>query len=169
MSLKAYAAAVLLYATMQPAVADPFDPCLVGSWQADPVAFGQALAGAMGGGTAQMTSGQIVLDVLPSGVAFMDVSAVVIDLQAPGAPPSVLRMEGASSTQMNTAGISFWVDVTEYSIHATAEVMGMVMDVPVAGTDPGTAAGTYRCSADELAFMVDNPYPSIAPVWHRID
>lgn len=162
------AAMVCTMALSQAAMAE-MDPCMVGTWQADADAFGAALAATMGKGTATVTAGRIEMDVLADGTAFMDVKSVVIDTQPVGVPPSVIRMDGASSTQMTATGTDFWVEATEYNIQASAEVMGMVMDVPVAGTDPGSASGTYRCDGTQLRFDTDGPYPSIAPLWHRLD
>lgn len=142
-------AACCAFAT--PTLAD-VDPCLVGSWLADPEDMDQVMSQTLQGDV-WITGGSAVWDIPPSGEFRLTVDNLTMNVQIAGAPPFELTIDGYSAGMIDTVDGAFDAIVSEFDLVGRAAVLGDVLEYPFDSSTGafGSGSGIYGCTETGLA------------------
>ncbi|MBL4805670.1 MAG: hypothetical protein JKY31_00080 [Rhodobacteraceae bacterium] len=138
------------------------DSCLTGSWSPDMEEFTDQFNTIPGAENVEIT-GEILMIFTDDSGSYL-INDMIVDVQNPGAPRTVITMSGTSDFSVIADGGTFDFDLGEYEFSVSAELyLGgdepMFIDTPFTDeTAPmgGGVTGTYTCSGNNLSFQADN-------------
>lgn len=151
-----------------PSASAEVDTCLVGTWQANTQVFADTLVGVLGGGTAEVTHGALVMTVEDSGAMQFAAHDLAISYTVPGMPSVTLHLNGGSAHRLSARGNAYWMERVSYALDATADVRGEVIAIPISGGTQARSPGLFTCSEAELAFETDASGSQLPRLWRRV-
>lgn len=143
-----------------PAVAQQVDPCTVGTWLADTNDLADILALQMNG-SAQPVGGAVRMDIFPTGTFKISVLDLAILVEVPNVPAMTVSVNGYSSGTIDIISDAWIVQVPDYNLTGSADVLGQRMTIPFSSASGmfGGGLGWYSCSGNSLRLETDPAQP----------
>jgi len=144
------------------------DPCLVGTWQADLDDLAHIFAVQMEARNV-LATGNVNLNVLPTGAATLTVGDLALDMDKEGIPPMVVTLNGATNFEfVELGGGAMSIRTEIINLVAQADVMGTAMVIPFSSAEGLFGGGLVEYGCLRNSFAVESGDPAKFPrKWTR--